>query len=156
MPDTSPDARPDTTLSVLLPEVSKLLRRRFELLAREHGLTLPQWRILAELDRRDGISQKALADATDSDAMTVSGILDRLEKRGLVLRVADPTDSRAKLASLTGEGAAQIAETRVLGRELLDHALEGLGDDARETFANCLIHMRTRLNAVPAELHKDA
>jgi DNA-binding MarR family transcriptional regulator len=150
------DTPPDTPLSALLPEVSKLLRRRFELLAREHGLTLPQWRVIAELDRRDGISQKALADATDSDAMTVSGILDRLEKRGLVARIADPADSRAKLASLTGEGTALIAETRVLGRELLDHALEGLGDDEREIFANCLIHMRTRLTASPSELHKDA
>lgn len=147
---------PDTPLSSLLPEVSKLLRRRFELLAREHGLTLPQWRVLAELDRRDGISQKALADATDTDAMTISGILDRLEKRGLVDRTADPADSRAKLASLTSEGAALISKTRVMGRELLDHALEGLGPDERETFAHCLIHMRTRLTASPSELHKDA
>lgn len=147
---------PEATLSALLPEVSKLLRRRFEQLVREHGLTLPQSRILSELQRRDGISQKALADATDTDAVTVSGILDRLEKRGLVARVADPADSRAKLASLTDEGTALITETRVLGHALLDHALEGLGDDERETFANCLIHMRTRLNASPSELHKDA
>lgn len=147
---------PDAPLSALLPEVSKLLRRRFEDLAREHGLTLPQWRLLAELDRNGGVSQKSLASATDTDAMTVSGILDRLDKRGLVARIADPTDSRAKLVNLTDEGAALIAETRVLGGRLLEHALEGLGPEERETFANCLIHMRTRLNAAPTQLHKDA
>ena len=36
--------------------------------------------------------------------MTMSGILDRLEKRGLINRIPDPTDSRAKLAAITDEG----------------------------------------------------
>jgi MarR family transcriptional regulator, transcriptional regulator for hemolysin len=146
----------DISVGTLLGEVSKLLRRRFEQLAREHELTLPQWRILGELHRRDGISQKALADAMDADAMTVSGILDRLEKRGLLVRTVDPADSRAKLAKLTAEGAALIAETRKLGGQLMEQVLEGLAEDERQVLANCLNHIRTRLCASLNDLNKDA
>ncbi len=146
----------DISVGTLLGEVSKLLRRRFEQLAREHELTLPQWRILGELHRRDGISQKALADAMDADAMTVSGILDRLEKRGLLIRTVDPADSRAKLANLTPEGTALIAETRKLGGELMEQVLDGLDEDERQVLAHCLNHIRTRLSASLNDLNKDA
>ena len=48
-----------------------------------------------------------------SRAQSMSGILDRLEKRGLIERFADPNDSRAKLARLTREGAALVARAQL-------------------------------------------
>ena len=92
------------SVGFLVHEVARLLKRRFEDEARIHGVTLPQWRALAEISNSEGISQVSLANAVDTDPMTMSGILDRLEKRGLIERFVDPNDSRAKLARMTAEG----------------------------------------------------
>jgi DNA-binding MarR family transcriptional regulator len=96
--------RAQLPLGYLIHEVAKLMKRRFEQEAREHDMTLPQFRILAEVWRTPGVTQAALAAAIDSDPMTVSGILDRLDKRGLLERFTNPDDSRAKLARITPEG----------------------------------------------------
>ena len=60
----------------LVQEVARLFRRRFEYEARIHGVTLPQWRALAEIHRQEGISQVLLAGCIDTDPMTLSGILE--------------------------------------------------------------------------------
>src|SRR5215467_11928088 len=96
-----PTFKREGSIGFLVHEVARLMKRRFEDEARVHGVTLPQWRALAEIAQSGGISQVALASCIDTDPMTLSGILDRLEKRGLIERYADPNDSRAKLARMT-------------------------------------------------------
>jgi DNA-binding MarR family transcriptional regulator len=46
-----------------------------------------------------------LADSLGCDASNVTGLVDRLEKRGLLTRHVDESDRRAKLISVTQEGA---------------------------------------------------
>ena len=75
-----PTFKKEGSIGYLVHEVARLFRRRFEDEARIHGVTLPQWRALAEIHRQEGISQVSLAGCIDTDPMTLSGILDRLEK----------------------------------------------------------------------------
>ncbi len=138
----------DGSISFLVQEVARLLRRRFEDEARLHGFTLPQWRALAEISRSAGLSQVSLAAAIDADQMTVSGILSRLEKRGLIERYSDPNDSRAKLARLTPAGHELVARARHVGRGLYERALAGLDAAERERLAANLRHIRDTLNAM--------
>lgn len=144
----SPAPEADAKLGMLLFEVSKLIKRRFEDLTREYGMTLPQWRTLAELQKQGGISQSALAAAIDSDPMTISGILDRLEKRGVIEREPDPSDSRAKIARVTPEGAALVTTSRAVGREMVNQALDGLDEEEREALTRGLTHIQTNLAAM--------
>jgi MarR family transcriptional regulator, transcriptional regulator for hemolysin len=134
------------SVGYLIHEVSRLFRRRFEDEARIHGVTLPQWRALAEISHNTGISQVALAGCIDTDPMTISGILDRLEKRGLVERYADPNDSRAKLARMTEAGAQLVDTARNVGRELYENALEGLSAADRAKMIEGLRGIRDNLN----------
>jgi DNA-binding MarR family transcriptional regulator len=83
--------------------------------------------------------------------MTLSGILDRLEKRGLVERYPDPNDSRAKLARLSEDGETLVRTARNVGRELYDTALAGLDEAQRAEITNGLIHIRNNLNNMTAE-----
>ena len=53
-------------MSYLIHEVGRLMKRRFEEEARVHGITLPQWRVLAQVALNEGITQVALAAATDT------------------------------------------------------------------------------------------
>jgi MarR family transcriptional regulator, transcriptional regulator for hemolysin len=133
-------------LGLLIHEVAKLMKRRFDVLAREHGLTLPQWRTLSQLMRNETLSQVALAGAVDTDPMTMSGILDRLETRGLIERLPDPADSRAKVTRLTPEGRAVTEEAKSLGRQLFEHALDGVTEEDRETVIRALTCIRTNLS----------
>lgn len=141
-------------MGYLIHEVSRLMKRRFEEEARAHGVTLPQWRVLAQIALHDGISQVGLATATDTDPMTVSGVLDRLEKRGLIDRYADPTDSRAKLARLTAEGEEVFNTARVVGLAMYEAALVGVTPEERQTVISALSKMRDNLTGQAAEFEE--
>ena len=138
----------------LIHEVARLMKRRFEEEARTHGITLPQWRVLAQIAMNEGISQVALATATDTDPMTISGVLDRLEKRGLIDRYPDPTDSRAKLARLTAEGTEVFQSARRVGLSMYEAALQGVTPEEVETLISALGKMRTNLIGQTAELEE--
>jgi DNA-binding MarR family transcriptional regulator len=76
--------------------------------AAEHDLSLTQLRVLAILrDRRVRMSE--LADYLGLDKSTISGLVDRAEKRGLLRRAPSPGDGRATDVFLSAEGG-QLAE----------------------------------------------
>jgi len=147
----SPNFDKEKSIGFLVHEVARLFRRRFEDEARTHNVTLPQWRALIEIHKNERISQVSLAGCIDTDPMTMSGILDRLEKRGLVERYPDPNDSRAKLARLTDEGSSLVRTARHVGRELYENALGGLSQAERDRLATALIRIRNNLNNMTAE-----
>jgi MarR family transcriptional regulator for hemolysin len=138
-------------LGYLIFDVAKLMRRRFEEEARSHGVTLPQWRALAQVAYADSISQVALAQAIDADQMTVSGVLDRLEKRGLITREADPSDSRAKLVRVTDTGLAIVETARAAGTAMYEAALVGVATDQTAIATAVLQQMRENLLGQSAE-----
>ena len=150
------DPTRENSIGYLVHEVARLMRRRFEEEGSSYGLTLPQWRALAEIYRGPGTAQVSLASALDVDQMTVSGIVSRLEKRGLIERYADPNDSRAKLAKLTPAGMELVARAKNVGRALYENALDGLSPAERETMAANLRLIRDNLNTMTAEEKESA
>jgi DNA-binding MarR family transcriptional regulator len=75
---------------------------------REFDLTVPQAQLLCVLIARP-YGMFELAKTLGLAKSSVSGLVDRSEKRGLVRREADPGDGRAFRVALTGKGA-QLAE----------------------------------------------
>jgi MarR family transcriptional regulator, transcriptional regulator for hemolysin len=150
--NASSPTRPQVSLGYLIHEVARLMKRRFEDEARTHGITLPQWRTLAQIANSDGISQAALAALIDTDPMTMSGILDRLEKRGLIDRTADPSDSRAKLASLTPAGVEHYSTAKTVGLAMFETALEGVTLAERQIVETALSKIRDNLSGQAADL----
>jgi DNA-binding MarR family transcriptional regulator len=146
-----PEFKREGSIGFLVHEVARLMKRRFEEEARIHGVTLPQWRALAEISQNEGISQVSLAGCIDTDPMTLSGILDRLEKRGLIERYSDPNDSRAKLARMTTAGDELVSTARNVGRTMYENALDGLTESDQVTVTRSLTRMRDNLNNATAE-----
>lgn len=66
------------------------------------GLTVPQAQLLRILDAPLPMSQ--IANRLHCDASNITGIVDRLEARGLVERGVKPGDRRIKVIVLTAEG----------------------------------------------------
>ena len=89
--------------------------------AAEHDLSLTQLRVLAILrDRRVRMSE--LADYLGLDKSTISGLVDRAEKRGLLRRAPSPGDGRATDVFLSAEGG-QLAE---LGERKIAESLSAM------------------------------
>jgi DNA-binding MarR family transcriptional regulator len=80
-------------------------------LEREHGLSLPEYDVLAQLDAAPERRMR-MADLADAVLLTRSGIsrlVDRLEDRSLVERFRCPSDARGLNATLTDAGADLLA-----------------------------------------------
>jgi DNA-binding MarR family transcriptional regulator len=138
-------------MGYLIHEVARLMKRRFEDEARLHDITLPQWRTLSQIALSEGVTQAQLAANIDVDPMTMSGILNRLEKRGLIDRAPDPADSRAKLARLTAEGEALFETARTVGLAMYETALEGVSKADQDVVVAALARMRDNLTGQTAE-----
>jgi len=91
--------------------------RAFELFAARHlrsfGLTPAQFVVLLALAGQAEMSFKQLSAQTFITKGSLTGIIDRIGKKGLVLRVASQKDRRSSFVNLTEEGRATF--TRVAG-----------------------------------------
>jgi MarR family transcriptional regulator, lower aerobic nicotinate degradation pathway regulator len=92
-----------------LAQLSFLIQGTLERRASEHDLSMIQTRLLGVLrDRTPTMNE--LAKLLGLDKSSVTGLVDRAERRGLVRRVPSKTDGRAVQVSLTDAGRAQVAE----------------------------------------------
>src|SRR5271156_2655542 len=92
---TPPNAL-ERDLLIVLHDVARLIRTRFDQRARAFGMTRAQWIILARLERQPNISQNEMAAICEVEPITVGRLVDRLEAHGLVQRCPDPTDRRVR------------------------------------------------------------
>jgi DNA-binding MarR family transcriptional regulator len=91
-----------------LAQLSFLIQGLLEHRAREHDLSVISTRLLGILrDRRPTMNE--LARFLDLDKSSVTGLVDRAERRGLVERVPSAADRRAVLVSLTDLGRSQVS-----------------------------------------------
>lgn len=80
------------------------LRSRSKWMKREVGVTGPQRLVLRLVGRNPGISAGGLAEALHVHPSTLTGVLERLVTRRLVVRKKDPTDARRAVLHLTERG----------------------------------------------------
>lgn len=133
-------------VSLLLVDVSRLIRRRFDERARVVGLTHAQWRTLVVLSRNEGSKQGKLADLLDVEPITLCRMVDRLEEAGHVERRRDPADRRGWLIFLTDAAHPLLDDIRVIADGLFEDALAGLDAAARGYLYGALSLIRTNLS----------
>ncbi|MBS0191821.1 MAG: MarR family transcriptional regulator [Phycisphaerales bacterium] len=78
------------------------LRTHFETVAQAHDLTPVQARVLLTLN--EPLPMGTIADSLCCDPSNVTGVVARLQERGLLIRAASPKDRRIKHLRLTPEG----------------------------------------------------
>lgn len=130
---------------VLQDQVGHLLRRAHQRATQiflevfdQAGLTPTQWAALAQLAEAGSASQNHLGRMTAMDPATIQGVIQRLEKRGLIERQPDPEDRRRTLLTLTEDGQAQVRTLRPNGARVTADTLAPLTDDERERFLELL------------------
>ncbi len=133
------------SLGFLLGDVSRLIRMRFDARAEELGLTRAQWRVLAQLRRREGINQSALAEILEIEPITLVRHIDRLVAKGLVERRPDPNDRRAWKLYLMEEVQPVLDRLRELSEQTRNDALAGIPNAQREQLIDNLLLMKANL-----------
>ncbi len=115
-------------ITTLLRFDTRLERRMAEALA-VHGLTLPQFDVLATLSHGEGITQQELAELLLVTKGNVVGLIDRVSAAGWVERRPDPEDRRANRLYLTDPGRQRLAEAwpcqLAIGRKVFGTLTEG-------------------------------
>ncbi len=100
------------------------------------GITPDQFSILRWLHEGDprGLTQQTLTDLMASDPNTITSILQRMERSGLVSRHPHESDKRARRVRLEMPGRHAFSESLALACKLQQQILETLPDSRRERF----------------------
>jgi len=116
-----------------LREIRRVLNKPLAAEVARGGLTLPQRNIMEILVRTDGLSLKELSRQAGLAHSTVSGIVDRLERRGMVSRQAQAEDGRFSRVVVTEE-VREFVRDKIPGLTLqpLVEALERATTEQRE------------------------
>ena len=101
MPNTNTDKDLTGDVLVCLRRIIQLIDIHSKYLIKTVGLSVPQLTILHEVCRKGEQSTSEIARAISLSQATVTGILERLEKRGLITRVRDKLDRRKVLVCAT-------------------------------------------------------
>jgi DNA-binding MarR family transcriptional regulator len=124
-----------------LTSVWQGVRGRVRDAAREHGLTFPQAMCLKFLGERGPCMASDLAAELAATPGNVTGVLDRLEEQGLVVRRRDEQDRRALRLELTPKGQRLVRAFEAEVTAALDDAFGQLKPSELRTLVGLLERM---------------
>ena len=141
-------------IGFLIHDVSRLRRTVVDKALRPMGVTRSQWWVLANLSRHngDGMMQTELAKVMDVGKVTLGGLIDRLETSGLLKRLADPSDRRAKRVVMTPRGTKLLADIQGIAAEVNAQIMNGISRADISRTETVLYKMKQQLigmDAVP-------
>jgi DNA-binding MarR family transcriptional regulator len=138
----------DAYLAALLAQASHLISSEFHAVVRRHGLSVSEWRVLASLAGSEPISIGRLAQIAVLKQPTVTRMLDRMEAKQQVERIAHDGDRRVTLVRITAAGSKVVSRLITLARAHEARVLEPFGLQRAE-------ELKTTLRRI-IELHRES
>jgi DNA-binding MarR family transcriptional regulator len=123
-------------------------RRITKELAKRSNLTGPQLTILKILETIGDLSLSEVSDRIRAQNSTVTGIIDRMEREGLVQRVRSVEDRRVIRIHLTEKGEKLARSIPVEPMEVLRGALAGLAPAETKEFLRIMTKIAKRIRTV--------
>ncbi len=123
-------------------------RRATKDVAREHGLTGPQVTVLKLLEGVGDLSLSELSERIQARNSTITGIVDRMQRDGLVKRRRSERDRRVIEIVLTERGIQLAKAIPVQPMEMFASALRSLNRDDRESLRRILRAMSDHVRAI--------
>jgi DNA-binding MarR family transcriptional regulator len=126
-------------LWLLLHRVRDVISLCEDSIFKEYGITTEQFSVLAAVKTRGGsVRIVDLVDALERSPNSVSMLVDRMVKAGLVRRIRDKRDRRAVRVSLTSKGENAIEPAMPSAWEFIQKILSPLSDKDQHTLASML------------------
>lgn len=132
------DTHIKNSLSYLILQVSKAHRQQAQQALSAAGIYVGQEMILMQLWEEDGLALSQLIERACVQPATITKMLNRMEKTGLVSRQPDPTDKRAKRIYLTDAGRALQAQTCAAWQTLEARTTAALSSEEQATLHHLL------------------
>jgi DNA-binding MarR family transcriptional regulator len=126
---TPPDPEPRSEIDSIVETIIYLYtesRRLTKGLASQFGLTGPQLTVVKLLETFENLSLSSLSERIRAQNSTVTGIIDRMEREGLVRRDRSTTDRRVVHISLSEKGQKLAKQIQVEPMEIFRGALQSL------------------------------
>ena len=113
-----------------------------------YRLSIAMWRVAVVLAEKGSQRQIDLADLTSIEVSTLSRIVTRLVRMGVVTRTRSTSSTREVVVKLTAKGKAQVARLIPMARAYEDAAIAGLRPEELTVLKRCLrrvyANMKTR------------
>jgi DNA-binding MarR family transcriptional regulator len=109
------------------------------------GVSMTQLHVLSLLQGHGDLPMSRLAEMTDVSLSNTTGLVDRIEERGLVERVRVPEDRRVVLVRLTAAGRELLESVELLRTATLRRILDRLAPDQLERLAAAAADLRAAL-----------
>ncbi len=135
-------------IGFLISDVARLMRTAFDRRVRGLGLTRSQWLVINRLHRRPGATQSELAEMLEVEKATAGRMVDRMEKKGWVLRRPDAADRRVNRLFLTAEADLIQVQLAQIADRTVDNALALLSAREREQFSEWMRQVKRQLQAM--------
>jgi DNA-binding MarR family transcriptional regulator len=103
-----------------------------------YNLSIPEWKLLGQLYENGKIRLAELADLLSYDPPMVTKLAKLLEKKGLLQRLQDPYDERAKIVSITKNGSDLVKEIEPVAKKKMAQILNGVNREELLTYLKVL------------------
>ena len=131
-----------------LSAFNRKLRAGFDSLVRERGMTLARARVFFALSKRDGITQRELADELELETPTLVRILDAMEGQNFIERRSMQSDRRAKQIHMTDSGKVIAGEIETLATNVRSAIVGGVSDEELATALKVIRAMAANLQTM--------
>jgi len=139
--------RSNTTVGTALRLTYRAFARDLARRLAPHGVTLFMWFVLRELWKRDGLSQREIAAATDRQASAIVSVVRALQEAGLVRVTRSAHDGRRSVVRLTPPGRRLEPVLTAHGRNLSQTAQRGFTADEKRSLMDMLARLRRNIGS---------
>ena len=133
-------------LGFLVYDVARGFTNAYAILMAPLGLTRPQARVIACVLRYPGITQIDLAEYIGVGRMAMSGLIDRMEAKGLVSRTEDPGDKRVRRIFLTRNAKKLLPDLQRIADTLHTECISSINKKDLAVTKRVLNSIRTNLD----------
>ncbi|MDA3780037.1 MAG: MarR family transcriptional regulator [Bacteroidales bacterium] len=121
-----------TQILIKIRKIVRSINLESKKIQKDNGVSIPQILCLDYLSKKHNYktSQKEIRDFLNLNSSTVTGIVNRLERKGLCLRLPKEDDKRITYITLTSEGRKLLMDIPPLLHDRLSYKLKGLSEDA--------------------------
>ena len=133
------------TSNELMGKIHRGMRRFFEFQMKKYGITPPQFEVLISLWTEDGLVLSELSKRLSRDGPTITGIIDRMEKKELVRRERSTTDRRVIMVFSTPKATEMKEALTKLQKTAGKDIIENFTDEDIKTLEQLLTKLLTNI-----------
>ncbi|WP_437591370.1 MarR family winged helix-turn-helix transcriptional regulator [Sorangium sp. So ce1000] len=142
---------PESAPTFWVNHASRLIMRHFEEQLRPLGFGMAYLPVVMALEENGPLLQRDLLERARVEQPTMAALLARMERDGLIVRLPDPTDGRARQVSLTATAKARLPKVMHAMQHVVERAMSGVSERERAALMATLRRVVENLSDPAAE-----